>query len=83
MRPPGRTEGVRAVLRYERADHLVRYNRVEGAFLGAAVRVEPNDPDRRDWHLYAHAGWAFAETVARGELSLRYHPWSASNTNPH
>jgi hypothetical protein len=44
--------------------------------------VEPNDPERRDWHLYAHAGWAFAEGAPRGELSFRYHPWSATGQGP-
>ena len=82
VRPPGRTEGVRATLRYDRGDHLFRYNRVEGAFVGAGVRVEPNDPERRDWHLYGHAGWAFAEGTPRGELSFRYHPWSPTGAGP-
>ena len=74
VRPPERTSGVRASLRYERGDHLFRFNRVEGAFAGLAFRVEPADPERRDWHLYAHAGWAFAESTARGELAWRWHP---------
>lgn len=82
VRPPARTDGYRTVLRYDRGDHLFRYNRVEGAFVGVGVRVEPRDPDRRDAHLYAHAGWAFAEGVPRGELSLRYHPWSATGAGP-
>jgi hypothetical protein len=82
VRPPSRTEGLRAALRYDRGDHLVRYNRVEGAFLGAAVRLEPVDPDRRAWHLYAHAGWAFAEATARGELALRWTPGRPGETGP-
>jgi hypothetical protein len=82
VRPPARTDGVRARVRYDRSDHLFRYNRVEGAFLGLGARVEPNDPERRDWHLYAHAGWAFAEGAPRGELSFRYHPWSATGQGP-
>jgi hypothetical protein len=82
VRPPGRTEGVRAVVRYERADHLFRYNRVEGAFLGGAVRVNPFDPDRRSWHLYVHGGWALAEGVPRGEMALRWHPQPAGGTGP-
>lgn len=82
VRPPARTDGVRTVLRYDRGDHLFRYNRVEGVFVGVGARVEPRDPDRRDWHLYGHAGWAFAEGVPRGELSFRYHPWSATGAGP-
>jgi hypothetical protein len=82
VRPPARTEGVRAVARYERGDHLFRYNRVEGAFLGAAVRVEPAHPERRDWHLYGHLGWAFAEGTARGELGLRWHPGTPGVPGP-
>ena len=46
VRPPGSTEGVQAALRYERGDHLFRYNRVEGAFLGLAARIQPRDPER-------------------------------------
>lgn len=74
VRPPERTEGVQAALRYERADHLFRYNRVEGAFVGVAARIQPAAPERRDWSVYAHAGWAFAESAARGELAFRWHP---------
>jgi hypothetical protein len=74
VRPPERTEGVQAALRYERADHLFRYNRVEGPFLGVATRIQPRDPERRDWSVYAHAGWAFAESTPRGELAFRWHP---------
>ena len=71
VRPPGSTRGVQVSPRYERGDHLFRYNRVEGAFLGLAARVQPRDPEARDWSVYAHAGWAFAEAAARGELADR------------
>jgi len=64
---------VRVGLRYERADHVFRYNRVEGAFLGAGARVEPGDPLDRRWEVYGTAGWAFAEATARGELIGRWH----------
>jgi hypothetical protein len=74
VRPPESTEGVQVALRYERGDHLFRYNRVEGAFLGLGTRIQPRDPERRDWSVYAHAGWAFAEAVPRGELAFRWHP---------
>lgn len=74
VRPPERVEGVRASLRYERGDHLFRFNRVEGAFVGLAMRFEPANPERRDWDVYTHLGWAFAESTARGEWSFRWHP---------
>lgn len=65
---------VRASLRYERGDHLFRYDRVEGAYLGVGVRLEPGDPENRAWDVYGTGGWAFAEGTARGELSARWHP---------
>jgi hypothetical protein len=75
VRPPSANPGpVRVSLRYERTDHLFRYNRVEGAFLGLGLRLEPGDPERRGWDVYATGGWAFAEGTPRGELSLRWHP---------
>lgn len=75
VRPPDAHPGaLRMSLRYERGDHLFRYDRVEGTFLGLAGRLEPGDPDRRDWDVYGTAGWAFAEKTARGELSARWHP---------
>ncbi|HEX6909351.1 MAG TPA: hypothetical protein VF142_03100 [Longimicrobium sp.] len=87
VRPQESTEGVQVALRYERGEHLFRYNRVEGPFLGLATRIQPRDPEARDWSVYAHAGWAFSESAARGELAFRWHPgdplapgahWSAS-----
>lgn len=78
VRPPERTGGVRASLRYDRGEHLFRYNRVEGAFVGVGIRVEPADPERRDWDVYTHLGWAFAESTPRGELAFRWHPTPAN-----
>jgi hypothetical protein len=73
---PDEAEGppVRVALRWERGDHLFRYNRVEGAFVGVGVKAEPRDPARRTWDAYATGGWAFGEGTARGEASLRWHP---------
>ena len=75
VRPPDPDAGpVQVALRYERADHFFRFNRVEGPYLGAAVRVQPRDRERRSWSLYGTAGYAFSEGAPRGELSARYHP---------
>lgn len=74
VRPPPAGGPIRVALRYDRGDHFFRFNRVEGLYLGAAARVEPRDPDRRDWSVYGTAGWAFAEGTARGELAARWHP---------
>lgn len=74
VRPPEDLDGLQVSPRYARGDHLFRYNRVEGAFLGLGMRVQPRDPARRDWDVYAHAGWAFAESTARGELAFHWHP---------
>jgi len=83
VRPPDPNAGpVRVALRYERTDHLFHYNRVEGAYLGVAVGAEPRDPDRRDWDVYATAGYALGEGTARGELSARWHPRPAQPTDP-
>lgn len=82
VRPPERTGGVQASLRYERGDHLFRFNRVEGAFVGLAMRFEPANPERRDWDVYTHLGWAFAESTARGELAYRWHPGNANDPGP-
>ncbi|HEX8394953.1 MAG TPA: hypothetical protein VF665_21585 [Longimicrobium sp.] len=78
VRPPGSTRGVQIVPRYRQSDHLFRFNRVEGAFLGLGARVQPADPDRRDWDVYAHAGYAFSEGTARGELIGSWHPDATS-----
>jgi hypothetical protein len=83
VRPPESTEGVQVALRYERGDHLFRYNRVEGAFLGLGTRIQPADPEHRDWSVYAHAGWAFAESTARGELAFRWHPGDPTAPGAH
>jgi hypothetical protein len=64
-------ERVRVSLVPERSSDVFRYNRVEGAFLGAAGEVEiPAGSDAR-WEVYGTAGWAFAESTARGELLAR------------
>ncbi|HEX8691330.1 MAG TPA: hypothetical protein VF746_02720 [Longimicrobium sp.] len=73
--PPAPDAGpLRLSLRYERGDHLFRYNRVEGAYLGLGMRLQPRDPDRRTWNVYGTAGYAFSEGAVRGELSARYAP---------
>lgn len=83
VRPPERTGGVQASLRYERADHLFRFNRVEGAFVGLGMRFEPANPERRDWDVYTHLGWAFAESTPRGELAFRWHPGNPNAPGAH
>lgn len=65
-RPAG--AGPHLGLHYERGSHLFRYNRVEGPFLGLGARLLPPDPRRTPWQVYGTAGWAFAESTARGEL---------------
>jgi hypothetical protein len=78
VRPLAEDAGpLRLSLRYERGDHMFRYNRVEGVYLGLAARLEPNDPENRAWDVYGTAGWAFSESTARGELSARWHPQPA------
>lgn len=62
-------EGVRVGFIPERTDHLFRYNRVEGPFVGGAVEVEVPRDDAR-WEVYGTAGWAFAEETVRGELEV-------------
>lgn len=57
-------------LHFERGSHLFRYNRVEGPFLGVGARLLPSDPQRQPWQVYGTAGWAFAESTARGEVGL-------------
>jgi hypothetical protein len=57
---------------YERSDHLFRYNRVEGPYLGLGIRVAPRDPRERQWNVYATGGWAFAEATPRGEVLARW-----------
>jgi hypothetical protein len=67
-----RGQGLRVQLHYERANHLFRYNRVEGAFLGVGGRLTPPDPRRERWQLYGTAGWALAESTARGEVGASW-----------
>jgi hypothetical protein len=66
-------------LHYKRGNHLFRYNRVEGAYLGLGARLVPPDPLRNRWELYGTAGWAFAEGTPRGELSARFGAAAAPN----
>lgn len=75
----GTRQGLRIVPAAERGAHILRYNRVEGAFLGAGARVEPADPARRRWDLYGTGGWAFAEGTSRGELRGR---WRSRTSEP-
>jgi hypothetical protein len=83
VRPPDPDAGpVRVGVRYERGEHLFRYNRVEGAFLGLAARAEPRDVERRAWSLYGTAGYAISEGAVRGEASARWHPRPASELSP-
>lgn len=67
----GGAPATRLQLHYDRASHLLRYNRVEGPFLGLGARLVPPDPNRNRWQLYGTAGYAGAERTVRGELSLR------------
>ena len=59
-------------LHFDRANHLFRYNRVEGAYLGLGARITAPDPRRDRWEVYGTAGWAFAEATARGELGTTW-----------
>ena len=65
----GRTNA-RAVwqLRAQRGDHLIRYNRVEGLFLGVGARLLLGPPLNRRTELYATGGWAFAEEIGRAHV---------------
>jgi hypothetical protein len=66
----GGGDGVRLSLSYERGDHLFRYNRVEGTYLGLGASLQPRDASV-PWEVYATGGWAFAEGTPRGEVQLR------------
>ena len=70
---PAKAGGSLRVLvpRYERGEHLFRYDRVEGAYLGLGALVEPRDPRRRRWDAYGTVGYAFSEGTARGEVDVR------------
>jgi hypothetical protein len=75
---------------YERGEHLFRYDRVEGPYLGLGAIVEPRDAKRRTWSAYGTLGYAFSEGVPRGEATLRRYlslgaqpgmpTWSVSGT---
>jgi hypothetical protein len=60
-----------ARMTWERFDHLFRYNRVEGAFVGLGTRIRPGNVLENPWEAYMTGGWAFAEGTPRGELRLR------------
>lgn len=64
-------ESTQIQLHFDRASHLLRYNRVEGPFLGLGARIVPPNPNQNRWQVYGTAGYAIAENTARGELSLR------------
>jgi hypothetical protein len=67
-------------LHYESGSDLFRYNRVEGPFVGLGARLTPPDPRHDRWAVYGTAGWAFAESTARGELSASW--GSAASPRP-
>lgn len=71
MADPG-SSALQLRLHVDRANHLFRYNRVEGAFLGLGARLTPPNPRRERWQLYGTAGWAFAEGTPRGELGFSW-----------
>lgn len=64
-------QGARFQFHYDRGQHLFRYNRVEGPFVGIGGRILPGSPQRNRWEVYGTGGWAFAEATPRGELSFR------------
>lgn len=76
------SDGLLASVYYQRGEHLFRYNRVEGLYLGAAGRIMPGDPLKRRWELYGTAGWAFAEQTVRGEIQGRYRPQTLETLDP-
>lgn len=67
-------------LHYESGSDLFRYDRVEGPFLGLGARLTPPDPRHDRWAVYGTAGWAFAESTARGEVSAAW--GSAASPRP-
>ncbi len=69
----------RAQIHYDRGNHLFRFNRVEGPYLGIGGRIVPPDPLRNRRELYATLGWAFAEGTPRGEVSARFGAAAAPN----
>jgi hypothetical protein len=74
-----RDEGVRVSFLPRRGEHLFRYNRVEGPFLGGGVGAEETRPDGARWEAYATAGWAFSEGTGRGEAGAR---WTDESVGP-
>lgn len=63
-----RDAGPSIALHYARGQHLFRFNRVEGPYLGIGARLLPPDPRAHPWQVYGTAGWAFAEGTPRGEI---------------
>ncbi len=63
-----RESGPSIALHYARSEHLFRFNRVEGPYLGVGARMLPPNPRENPWQVYGTAGWAFAEGVPRGEI---------------
>jgi hypothetical protein len=55
-------------LRFEEPSDLLHYNRVEGAFTGAAVEVKLRDA-APGFVARGNIGWAWAEQTVRGRLS--------------
>jgi hypothetical protein len=74
VRPQTGGGPVKVALRYEHGEHLFRYDRVEGLYLGGGALAQPRDAAKRFWDVYATAGWAFSEGTARGEVDARWHP---------
>ncbi|MDR0787098.1 MAG: hypothetical protein LBG44_04435 [Gemmatimonadota bacterium] len=58
-------------LHYDRGNHLFRFNRVEGPYLGVGASLSPVFPRLNRREVYGTAGWAFAENTPRGELVYR------------
>lgn len=72
--PIGRQVGpLRVEPHVRQTHHFLRYNRVEGLFLGAAARLTPAESGTRPTRWYATAGYAFAEGAVRGEVTGRRH----------
>jgi hypothetical protein len=72
-----RTSGARGVrFRPETFSELFRFNRVEGVFTGAAVELPRRTADS-GLAARASLGWAWAEGVPRGQLTINHArgPW--------
>ncbi len=80
--PEATPGGLRLGLAVDRTDHVFRYNRVEGFFLGLGARLEPADPAERSWDVYGTGGWAFAEGTPRGEVQAGWRSVPAIRVEP-